>query len=283
MVGYCQRRPQRPPDIARVRDDLGADQRIDVFAVVLVGAEQLGQAGARQFVVGGQPIADEAGEVALPERRRCRQRQQQRQIGRQPHDQIDAGVDVRHLDMHVHAAQHVAVADHLQVVHDRAVARLRRHRSARARRRAGRCPWRQAPACARPAACAERAAVMRPDARALRCALSQGGVDHLDLRLQHLGRHAVAERLVGAVEEALVDAAHGAARARVEHEIFLFHAEACTWPRRSVAGATGSPAHHPDAKTAAGRERPRRPHSSMGVDDARSAAVSRSPCRSARC
>ncbi len=102
-------------------------ERGDEFVVVLVGAEQFGQAGARQLVIGGEPIAAQAGEMALPERRGGREREQQRQIGRQPHDQIDAGVDVRHCDVHVHAAQHVAVADHLQVVHDGAVARLRRH------------------------------------------------------------------------------------------------------------------------------------------------------------
>ena len=48
---------------------------------------------------------------------------------------------------------------------------------------------------------------------------------HLDLRLQHFGHDAVAELLLGEAKEFLVEAARGATRLGVEHEIFLFHAD----------------------------------------------------------
>ncbi len=218
-----ERGPHRPPDIARVRDDLGADQRLDEVAVVLVGAEQFRQAGARQLVIGGEPVADQAGQVALPERRGSREREQQRQKRRQPHDQIDAGVDVGHRHMHVHAAQHVARADHLQVVHDGAVARLRRHGLLRPEGEREGAHGGEAE-LALGGGLAERAAVARQMRARLRRRVAGRG-DDLDLRLQHFGHHAVAERLARVDQKALVEAAHGAARAGVEHEIFLFHAE----------------------------------------------------------
>ena len=74
------------------------------------------------------------------------------------------------------------------------------------------------------AALASVRAIMRQMAARLARA-GAGRRRHLDLRLQHLGHHAVAEQLMSKIKEFLVDTAHGAARARVEHEIFLFHAD----------------------------------------------------------
>ena len=161
--------------------------------------------------------------MALPERRGGRQCQQQRQIGRQSHDEIDATVEIGHPYMHMQAAQHVAVADHLQVVHDGVVAHLRRDGLLR-------------PECQRKSADggkAEAALGRRVSKRAavmlkMRPRFRHAGARrrrHLDLRLQHFGHHAVAEGLAGENEESLVELAHGPTRFRVEHEVFLFDAD----------------------------------------------------------
>src|SRR5262245_30458662 len=60
-------RPDRPPDVAFVGNDLGPFERRDELAIVVIGAEQLWQSRAWKFIVGGEPVADETGEVALPE------------------------------------------------------------------------------------------------------------------------------------------------------------------------------------------------------------------------
>ena len=151
--------------------------------------------------------------------------------------------------MHMHAAQHVAVADHLQVVHDRAVARLRGDDllgPERERERAhggeaefvlgGRLP--------------KRAAIMYEMAARLLHGRA-GRRRHLDLRLQHLGHDAVAQFFARAREEFFVDAAHGPARLGVEHEIFFFHADRIH-ARDNPPDGTRFPAHD-DAITAAGR------------------------------
>ena len=133
-----QRRPDRPPQMAGVLDGAGAHHRRDIFVVVAVAAEQFGQPGARQFIVGGEPITFQPGGAALPERRRGRQRDEQRQIRQHPRHHVDPARRIGKLDMDVHAAQHVALADHLQHVHDMGVAVLGRlHRLRPARRRMG--------------------------------------------------------------------------------------------------------------------------------------------------
>ena len=117
-----ERGPHRPPDVARILHHAGLHQRIDIGVELLLGAKQLRHAGARQLVVGRQPIALEPGRPRAPERRRGRKRNEQRQIGQHPRHHVDPVVGVRQLDMHVQPAQHVALADHLQVVHHRVVA-----------------------------------------------------------------------------------------------------------------------------------------------------------------
>ena len=161
--------------------------------------------------------------MPLPERRGSRQREQQRKKGRQPHDQVDAGVDIRHRDMHVHSAEHVAVADHLKVIHDRAVARLARHHllGPVGERK---CPHGRNAELVLGRLLRERAAIMR-EMRARFLHAGAGRRRDLELRLQHFGHHAVAQLLLCACEEFLARAAHRMARLRVEHEIFFFHAQ----------------------------------------------------------
>src|SRR5262245_54509673 len=65
-----ERGADRPPDIAFIRDDFRPGERGDILLIVIICAEQFWKAGARQFVIRCEAIADEAGEIALPERRR---------------------------------------------------------------------------------------------------------------------------------------------------------------------------------------------------------------------
>ncbi len=120
--GMLERRADRPPHIARIRHHAGAHQGRHIGVELLLGAEQLRHAGARQLVIGGEPIALEPGRARVPERRGRRQGHEQRQIGQHAGHHVDPLVGIGQLDMHVHAAQHVALADHLQVMHDGVVA-----------------------------------------------------------------------------------------------------------------------------------------------------------------
>ena len=125
--------------------------------------------------------------------------------------------------MHMHAAQHVAVADHLQVVHDRVVARLRRDDLlGPEREREGAHGGEAEFVLGR--GLRERAAIVREMVARLLHG-DAGRRRHLDLRLQHLGHHAVAEFFAREGQEFLVEAAHRPARLGVEHEIFFFHAD----------------------------------------------------------
>ena len=117
-----ERGADRPPHEARILHHPGAHQGRHIGVEFLLGAKQLRHAGARQLVIGGEPIALEPGRPRVPERRGCRQRHEQRKIGQHARHHVDALVRVRQLDMHMHAAQHVALTDHLQVVHDGVVA-----------------------------------------------------------------------------------------------------------------------------------------------------------------
>ena len=75
-----------PPDVTFIRNNFCPGQRGDEFAIVLVGAEELGQSRARQLIICSEPVTDETGQVALPERRGCRKGEQKREVRRQPHD-----------------------------------------------------------------------------------------------------------------------------------------------------------------------------------------------------
>ena len=118
-----QRRPHRPPDEARIGDRARSRHRIEIAVIIGVRGEQFGQAGARQFVISGEPVAHQAGAPRLPEGRGGGERQQQRDIGYHAGHQIDAAVRVGHADMHMQAADHVARAEHLEIMHQLFIAR----------------------------------------------------------------------------------------------------------------------------------------------------------------
>ena len=125
--------------------------------------------------------------------------------------------------MHVHAAQHVAVTDHLQVIHDGAVALFLGDDLLRPKRQR-KCAHGGEPQLVLGRGVAERAAIVHEMiARFLHGATRRRR--DLDLRLQHFRHDAVAEPLADEAEEFFVDAAHGPARFGVEHEVFLFHAD----------------------------------------------------------
>ena len=84
----------------------------------------MGKAGARQFVENAEPVGFQPGILALPERRRGRERQQVRQEIGDLVQQVDAKLVVVDADMHVHAANHQAADHGLQVLGDNGVALL---------------------------------------------------------------------------------------------------------------------------------------------------------------
>ncbi len=116
------RRPDRPPEMAGIADRSAQGQRGDIGIIGLVVGEQFGQARARQFVIGRQTIAAQAGQPPAPEGRGCRQRDEQRQIRQDAAHHVDALGRIGQCHMHMHAAQHVALADHLEILHHPVIA-----------------------------------------------------------------------------------------------------------------------------------------------------------------
>ena len=101
-------------------------QHVDGALELAEALEALRQAGARQLVEHGEPVALEAGVLALPERRGGRQHQQVRQeIARLVHE-VDAQLVVVDADVHVHAADGKPPADPGKVARERLVAGLLR-------------------------------------------------------------------------------------------------------------------------------------------------------------
>src|SRR5262245_10487637 len=230
-----ERGPYGPPDVARVGNDLRPGQRGNEFAIVLVGPEQLGQSGAGQLVIGSEPVTYETGQVPLPEWGGRRKGKQEREVGRQPHNQVYARVDVGHGDVQVHSAQHVPVTDHLQVVHDGAVTRLARHHLLRPEGE-GKGPHGGETQVVIGGSLREDPAIVSEMAARLVHGGARRGGD-LELRLQHLGHNPVAELLLRCRKEFLVRATHRMARLSVEQEVFLFHPE-CVHPRNNRPAGT---------------------------------------------
>ena len=218
-----ERRPDRPPDVARIVDHAGAHHRGNIGIELLLGAKQRRHTRARQLVIGGQPIALEPGAARLPERRGGRQRQKQRQKGDHAAHHVDPAVGVRHFDMHVHAAQHVASPDHLQIVHDGNVALLLGlHRSG--------------PQRGRMSAGGENGeAVLGRDCGHDLAQLAQLGAgvgrvgvrrgDDLDLGLQEFARHPAVGRRLGCLEKGLRHAPQHQLGLGVDQEIFFLDPE----------------------------------------------------------
>ena len=127
------------------------------------------------------------------------------------------------MHVHVHAAQHVAVAYHLQVVDDGVVTYLLGDQLLGPKReREGAHGGDAETALAR---CLRQRGTVMLQMRARLVHAGAGRRRHLDLRLQHFCHDAVAKLLLGDFEEFFVSAAHGPARLGVEHEILFFHAD----------------------------------------------------------
>ncbi len=213
----------RPPDVARIRDHAGAHQRRHIGVEFLLRAEQVRHAGARQLVVGGEPIPFQSRASRLPERRGGRKGEEQRQIGQHSIHHVDALVRIGQLDVHVQPAQEVALTDHLQVVHDAVVALfigLLRAAPGGGRMGAGGQDGKPMLGRHRGDGSAQSAQL---GARIRHVVVRRG--DHLDLRLQELGRDSAIRCSLGGLEEWLRHAAHDRLRLGVDQEIFLFDAE----------------------------------------------------------
>ena len=125
--------------------------------------------------------------------------------------------------MHMQSAQQVALADHLQVVHDLVVTLLRGLQSGapqRGRVSAG-CEDGQAVFGCHGGDGLAKVAQFR--ARIRQVAVRRG--DHLDLRLKKLRRDAALGRRLGGLEERLRDVGGDALRFRVHQKIFFLYAE----------------------------------------------------------
>ena len=126
--------------------------------------------------------------------------------------------------MHVQAAQQVALADHLQVVHHGVVALLRGLQGACARARSDACRHAR---IARPCSAAIAATVARrwrSSARASAMLAVRRG-DHLDLRLQEFRRDPAVGRRLGGVEECLRHVGRDQLGLRIDQEILFLDAE----------------------------------------------------------
>ena len=166
-----------------------------------VGAgEVLRQAAARQIAEHCRAVRLEAGRLTLPERRRAGQRQQVRQeIGCLVH-QVDPELVVLDPGVHVHAADDQARGQRLHVPGQPQIAALSRPSSARQLANG----WVEAAIIAMPNSRAVAATVARSSASCARGAdvLAHRRAD-LDLRLQELVRHPLAQPFLAALHELL--------------------------------------------------------------------------------
>ncbi len=192
----------------------------------LVGArEMLGQAAARQIAEDGRPIGLQAGGMALPERRRGRERQQVGQeIGRLVH-QIDAQLLVLDAGVDVHAADHQARGERLPCrARGRCSAPCRPALGAPVGERVGRRrDQRHAEVAARSRATAARSSIS--SRRTSATVAADAGAD-LDLGLEQLVGHAGPEALLTAQHEILGRRRDQVAAGRVDQQILLLDPEA---------------------------------------------------------
>ena len=114
-----------PPDVRVVGDAARALELPDDRGVVLVVAEARRRARAREGGEHDLPARGEAGRLAAPERRARRQREERRELGEEPVDDLDRLVGVVHRDVDVHAEDELAPRDVLELVDERVVAVLR--------------------------------------------------------------------------------------------------------------------------------------------------------------
>ena len=199
--------------------------------------QTLGRAGARQAVGDRAAIGLEAGVLAGPERRARRQRQEMGQEVADLVHQIDAQVLVLDLGVDVHAADHLAPGQHLQVIGQDPVALLvgallvgpgregmgrgGHDRHAVPARSFGHGP-------PQPFELGARGSDLAADRRA-----------DLDLRLQQLVGHLLPERLAAVGHELRRGRADQFAAHRVDQEVLLLDAQ----PQAGSSGRHGgSPA-----------------------------------------
>ena len=221
--GVLQRGAQRPPDVARILDHAGPREGCDIGVEILASAKQFRDTRARQLVICGQPIALQPGRARAPERRGGGERDEQRQIGQHPRHHVDPVLAVRQLDMDVQPAQHVALADHLQIVHHRVVAvgrRLERCFPGRGRVRAGREDRKPVLRRDRRDRCPQM-----PQLRMRRRHVAMGHGRDLDLRLQHLAHELRAERRFGGGEKRLRPLLGNHLGLGIDQEIFLLDSD----------------------------------------------------------
>jgi hypothetical protein len=125
--GKAVRRPQVPPDLRAVFDQLQIDQDVDRAAEIAPAVETGRKAGTRHVVEDGGPVGGKAGIGTLPKGRGGRERQQVRQEVGHLIGEIDPHLGVFDTDMDVHAADQHPPRDAVHVAGEVAVAILPRH------------------------------------------------------------------------------------------------------------------------------------------------------------
>ena len=119
-------RPDVPPDVGVVRDAPGALELADDPGVVVVVAEPRRRAGAWEGREDDLPARREPRRLAPPEGRARGEREERREVGQEPVDDLDrlVGIVDRHVD--VHPEDQLAPRDVLELVDERVVAVLGR-------------------------------------------------------------------------------------------------------------------------------------------------------------
>ena len=114
-----------PPDVRVVGDAARALELPDDLCVVGVVVEAGRRPGARERREDHLPARRETGRLAAPERRARREREQRREMGEEPVDDLDRLLRVVDGDVDVHPEDQLAPRDVLELVDEGAVAVLR--------------------------------------------------------------------------------------------------------------------------------------------------------------
>ena len=219
-----ERGADRPPDVARILDDAGPHQRADIGVEFLAVAEQLRHAGARQFVVGGKPVALEPGRPTIA-RTATRSTARRTAAGRA------GSAASRRRARRVRAVRRAHASRTTGRAGRSSAGRPSRCRSVPAAS-AGPCARARSDACRRPGSPVPCSAAIvatvsrkwRSSARASSMSAMRRG-DHLDLRLQEFGCRPAVGRGLGGIEERLRHVRRDALGLRVDQEVLFLDAE----------------------------------------------------------
>src|ERR1041384_1252370 len=118
-------RPDIPPDFLAIIDAVRVDQQVNVILKLRPALIGVGNVGAREFVENLTAVRTQAGFHSKPERRVRRKSEQVRQEKACTVHELNGGLTGLDSNVDVETEDQVGAGNHLQILHDGAVAFIR--------------------------------------------------------------------------------------------------------------------------------------------------------------